>query len=128
MDILYKVGSVVLLLVGALYPLAAIYVMMKFATRADAPRPAPASMMLQFILIATVPLAGILGGFAGFAPTLWESQAVRVIVYGAGVLSLAAVVMLSTSAIRSRQLPRGKAGAPAAPVPGVGSVADKSDD
>ena len=104
MDILYKVGSIVLLLVGGLYPLAAIYMMMKFLAREDAPRPSPAFMMLHFVLMATVPLAGILGGFAGFAPTLWESQVIRLIVYGAGVLSLAALVMLFVSS-RSRQLP-----------------------
>lgn len=131
MDILHKVGSAVLLLVGGLYPLAAIYVMMRFtapssskgalnATRVDGSRPSPAffdvrrpqpfgrlrnvEMMLHFVLIATVPLAGILGGFAGFAPTLWESQVIRVIVYGAGVLSLAAFVLLFFS-MRSRQLP-----------------------
>ena len=132
MDILQKVGSAVLLLVGGLYPLAAIYVMMRFtasssskgalnATRVDdGSRPSPAffdvrrpqpfgrlrnvEMMLHFVLIATVPLAGILGGFAGFAPTLWESQVIRVIVYGAGVLSLAAFVLLFFS-MRSRDLP-----------------------
>ena len=94
MDILYKVGSVVLLLVGVLYPLAAIYMMMKFLGREDLPRPSPAYIMLHFVLMATVPLAGILGGFAGFAPTLWQSQVIRMIVYGAGVLSLAAFAML----------------------------------
>lgn len=104
MDSLYKVGSIVLLLVGGLYPLAAIYMMMKFLAREDAPRPSPAFMMLHFVLMATVPLAGILGGFAGFAPTLWESQVIRLIVYGAGVLSLAAFVMLFVSS-RSRQMP-----------------------
>ena len=145
MDILHKVGSAVLLLVGGLYPLAAIYVMMRFtapssskgalnATRVDGSRPSPAffdvrrpqpfgrlrnvEMMLHFVLIATVPLAGrgafICTGntsayrgvenFAGFAPTLWESQVIRVIVYGAGVLSLAAFVLLFFS-MRSRQLP-----------------------
>ena len=94
MDILYKVGSGVLLLVGVIYPLAAIYMMMKFLGREDLPRPSPAYIMLHFVLMATVPLAGILGGFAGFAPTLWQSQVIRMIVYGAGVLSLAAFVML----------------------------------
>ncbi|MDE0077922.1 MAG: hypothetical protein OXO50_10415 [Caldilineaceae bacterium] len=48
-------------------------------------------------MIATVPLAGILGGFAGFAPTLWESQVIRAIVYGAGVLSVVAFAMLIVS-------------------------------
>ena len=102
MDILYKVGSAVLLLVGVLYPLAAIYMMMKFLAREDLPRPSPAYIMLHFVLMATVPLAGILGGFAGFAPTLWQSQVVRAIVYGAGVLSLAAFAMLFVSS-RARQ-------------------------
>ena len=94
MDIFYKVGSGVLLLVGVIYPLAAIYMMMKFLGREDLPRPSPAYIMLHFVLMATVPLAGILGGFAGFAPTLWQSQVIRMIVYGAGVLSLAAFAML----------------------------------
>ena len=102
MDILYKVGSAVLLLVGVLYPLAAIYIMMKFLARADLPRPSPAYIMLHFALMATVPLAGILGGSAGFAPTLWQSQVIRAIVYGAGVLSLAAFAMLFVSS-RARQ-------------------------
>ena len=102
MDILYKVGSAVLLLIGVLYPLAAIYMMMKFLAREDLPRPSPAYIMLHFVLMATVPLAGILGGFAGFAPTLWQSQVVRAIVYGAGVLSLAAFAMLFVSS-RARQ-------------------------
>ena len=100
MDILYKVGSAVLLLVGVLYPLGAIYMMMKFLTREDLPRPSPEYMMLHFVLIATVPLAGILGGFAGFAPTLWESQVIRMIVYGAGVLSVVALAMLLFSSRR----------------------------
>ena len=102
MDILYKVGSGVLLLVGVLYPLATIYMMMKFLGREDLPRPSPAYIMLHFVLMATVPLVGILGGFAGFAPTLWQSQVVRAIVYGAGVLSLAAFAMLFVSS-RARQ-------------------------
>lgn len=100
MDILYKVGSVALLLVGVLYPLGAIYMMMKFLTREDLPRPSPAYMMLHFVLIATVPLTGILGGFAAFAPTLWQSQVIRMIVYGAGVLSVVALAMLLVSSRR----------------------------
>ena len=106
MDILYKVGSAVLLLVGVLYPLGAIYMMMKFLTREDLPRPSPEYMMLHFVLIATVPLAGILGGFAGFAPTLWESQVIRMIVYGASVLSVVAFAMLYVTG-RARQPDRG---------------------
>lgn len=97
MDILYKAGSAALLLVGVLYPLGAIYMMMKFLGREDLPRPSPAYMLLHFVLIATVPLAGILGGFAGFAPTLWQSQVIRAIVYGAGVLSVVAFAMLIVS-------------------------------
>lgn len=102
MEVLQKAGSAILLLVGGLYPLAAIYVMMKFLARADAPRPSLAFLLLNFVLIATVPLAGILGGFAGFAPALWESQVIRVIVYGAGVLSLVALAALFIS-MRVRQ-------------------------
>lgn len=102
MEILYKVGSSALLLVGVLYPLAAIYLMMKFLTREDLPRPSLEYMMLHFLLIATVPLAGILGGFAGFVPTLWQSQVIRIIVYGAGVLSVVAFGLLLVSS-RARQ-------------------------
>ncbi len=102
MEVLQKAGSAILLLVGALYPLAAIFMMMKFLARADAPRPSFAFLLINFVLIATVPLAGILGGFAGFAPVLWESQVIRVIVYGAGLLSLVALAALFIS-MRGRQ-------------------------
>ena len=71
--------------------------------RADLPRPSPAYMMLHFALMATVPLAGILGGSAGFAPTLWQSQVIRMIVYGAGVLSLAAFAIQLLVSSRARQ-------------------------
>lgn len=102
MDILYRIGSVVLLLVGALYPLLAIYSMMQLFKRSDGQRPSSMILMLRFILIATMPVAGILGGFAGFAPTLWSHQVIRVIVYGATILSIAAIVMLAISS-RSQQ-------------------------
>lgn len=101
MEIVYTVGSSLLLLVGALYPLVSIYVMMKSLTGTagaqPSSRPTNAILMLHFILIATVPLAGILGGFAGFAPTLWESRIIRLIVYGAGGISLVAFVVLFVS-------------------------------
>lgn len=97
MDILLKIGSAVLLLVGALYPLMAIYGMMQTLNRPDAPRPSSTNLMLRFFLIASVPLAGILGGYAGFAPSLWESPVIRVIVYGAAIFSVAVFAILLIS-------------------------------
>ena len=67
MDILYPVGSGLLLLVAGCI-CGRDYMMMKFLARTDAPRPSPAFMMLHFVLMATVPLAGILGGTAVLRP------------------------------------------------------------
>ena len=100
MDILYKVGSAVLLLVGVLYPLGAIYMMMKFLTREGFAAPFSRVHDAPFRPDCDGAAGRDSGGFAGFAPTLWESQVIRMIVYGASVLSVVALAMLLVSSRR----------------------------
>lgn len=94
MDILIKIGAVLLLLVGAVYPMAAIVGLMQRMNRKPGPLPAPAQVMVRMLLIATVPLAGILGGFAGLNASVWESNVLRgVILVAAGVSVVDFVVL-----------------------------------
>ena len=101
MDILIKIGAVLLLLVGAVYPMAAIVGLMQRMNRKPGPLPAPAQVVDQhghggrrMLLIATVPLAGILGGFAGLNASVWESNVLRgVILVAAGVSVVGFVVL-----------------------------------
>lgn len=94
MDILIKIGAVLLLLVGAVYPMAAIVGLMQRMNRKPGPLPAPAQVMLRMLLIATVPLAGILGGFAVLNESVWESNVLRgVILVAAGVSAVGFVVL-----------------------------------
>lgn len=94
MDILIKIGAVLLLLVGAVYPMAAIVGLMQRMNRKPGPLPAPAQVMVRMLLIATVPLAGILGGFAGLNASVWESNVLRgVILVAAGVSVVGFVVL-----------------------------------
>jgi hypothetical protein len=94
MDVLIKIGAVLLLLVGAVYPMAAIVGLMQRMNRKPGPLPAPAQVMVRMLLIATVPLAGILGGFAGLNASVWESNVLRgVILVAAGVSVVGFVVL-----------------------------------
>jgi len=94
MDILIKIGAVLLLLVGAVYPIAAIVGLMQRMNRKPGPLPAPAQVMVRMLLIASVPLAGILGGFAVLNESVWESNVLRgVILVAAGVSAVGFVVL-----------------------------------
>lgn len=94
MDILIKIAAVLLLLVGAIYPLAAILGLMNRLNRKPGPLPAPAQVMVRMLLIATVPMAGILGGFAGLSPSVWNSTVLRgVILIAAGASVIGFVVL-----------------------------------
>ncbi|MBX3052736.1 MAG: hypothetical protein KF753_14730 [Caldilineaceae bacterium] len=94
MDILIKIGAILLLLAGAIYPMAAILGLMQRMNRKPGPLPAPAQVMVRMLLIASVPLAGILGGFAGLNPSVWESGVLRaVIVTGVAVSVIGFVVL-----------------------------------
>jgi len=94
MDILIKIGAVLLLLVGAVYPMAAIVGLMQRMNRKPGPLPAPAQVMVRMLLIASVPLAGILGGFAVLNESVWESNVLRgVILVAAGVSAVGFVVL-----------------------------------
>lgn len=95
MDITIKIGAVLLLLAGAIYPMFAIVGLMNRLNRKGAPLPAPAQMMARMLLIATVPLAGILGGFAGLSPSVWNSNVLRWVILMAAVASAVGFVALA---------------------------------
>jgi len=94
-DILIKMGAVLLLLVGAIYPMAGIVGLMQRMNRKPGPLPAPAQVMVRMLLIATVPLAGILGGFAGLNAAVWESNVLRGVILVAAAASLVGFVVLA---------------------------------
>ncbi|MCL4832189.1 MAG: hypothetical protein KJZ86_07095 [Caldilineaceae bacterium] len=108
MDILVKTAAVLLLLVGAIYPLAAIFGLMKRMNRKPGPLPSPAQVMVRMLLIAAVPLAGILGGFAGLAPSVWESSVLRGVILIAGAASLVGFVALGVLSARDKAPAEGK--------------------
>jgi hypothetical protein len=61
------------------------------------------AIMVRLFLIATVPLAGILGGFAGLLPAVWESFVLRVLIMVTAVASLAGFIFLAFTARQERQ-------------------------
>lgn len=95
MDVLIKIGAVVILIAGAVYPLIAIYRLMARMNQKERGLPSPAQVMVRLFLIATVPLAGILGGFAGLSPTVWQSSVLRVIIIAAALASVVGFVILA---------------------------------
>ncbi len=95
MDILIKIGAVLLLLAGAIYPMFAIFGLMNRLNRKGAPLPSPAQMMVRMLLIATVPLAGILGGFAGLSPSVWNSNVLRWVILMAAAASAVGFIVLA---------------------------------
>ena len=95
MDILIKIGAVLLLLAGAIYPMFAIFGLMNRLNRKGGPLPSPAQMMVRMLLIATVPLAGILGGFAGLSPSVWNSNVLRWVILMAAVASAVGFIILA---------------------------------
>lgn len=94
MDILITIGSVLLLLVGAVYPLYAILALMNRMNRKPGPLPSPTQVMVRMLLIATVPLAGILGGFAGLSPAIWASSVLRAVILAGAAGSVIGFVIL----------------------------------
>ena len=101
-DILLKIGAVFLLIGGAVYPLVAIYGLVSRLNRPGLPPPLPLDVMLRLFLIATVPIAGILGGFAGLLPAVWESLVLRALILATGAASLAAFLVLAAISRRER--------------------------
>lgn len=95
MDVLIKIGAVLLLLIGAVYPMAAIVGLMQRINRKPGPLPAPAQVMVRMLLIASVPLAGILGGFAGLNASVWESNVLRGVILVAAAVSVVGFVVLA---------------------------------
>jgi hypothetical protein len=101
-DILLTIGAVLLLIFGAVYPLVAIFALVNRMNRPGLPPPSPINVMLRLFLIATVPIAGILGGFAGLVPAVWESFFLRVLILATGAASLAGFVILAVVAQTER--------------------------
>ncbi len=95
MDVLSKIAAVLLLLAGAVYPLAAILGLMQRLNRKPGPLPAPAQVMVRMALIASVPLAAILGGFAGLSPAVWNSVVLRGVILIAALASVIGFVVLA---------------------------------
>lgn len=95
MDITIKIGAVLLLLAGAIYPMFAILGLMNRLNRKGVPLPSPAQMMVRMLLIAAVPLAGILGGFAGLSPSVWNSNVLRWVILMAAVASAVGFIVLA---------------------------------
>lgn len=103
MDILVKVGAVLLIIAGSVYPLVAIYRLMARMNQKERGLPSPAQVMVRLFLIATVPLAGILGGFAGLLPSVWESGVLRVVILAAALASLVGFVALAVLTRQERE-------------------------
>lgn len=94
-ETLIRVGAILLLIFGAVYPLAAMVGMALRMNKPGLPPLGPTTVMVRLMLIATVPLAGILGGFAGLVPTVWESFVLRVLILSAAAASVLGFVALA---------------------------------
>jgi hypothetical protein len=94
-ETLIRVGAILILIFGAVYPLAAMVGMALRMNKPGIPTMGPMTVMVRLMLIATVPLAGILGGFAGLVPTVWESFVLRVLILSAAAASVLGFVALA---------------------------------
>lgn len=108
MTLLYTIGAVLLLLIGAVYPLVAIFGLMKRLNRKPGPPPSPAQVMVRMVLIAAVPLAGILGGFAGLVPSVWESAVLRAVILAGGAASVIGFAALAVLTAKDRPKEEGR--------------------
>lgn len=69
MNSLTILAAVLLIVVGALYPLAALLRINQMLRQ----RPAALILALHLLLMATLPLGAILGGVGLLRPTLWQN-------------------------------------------------------
>jgi hypothetical protein len=95
MAVVVKIGALIALLIGAAYPIGAIVQLARRLNRKDRPPLTPTQLGLHFTLIAVVPVAGILGGFAGLLPAVWASDVLRVVILGAASASLVGFLILA---------------------------------
>ena len=123
-DILLTIGAVLLLIFGAVYPLVAIFALVNRMNRPGLPPPSPINVMLRLFLIATVPITGILGGFAGLVPAVWESFFLRMLILATGAASLAGFVILAVVARTERNR---RPASPSPTSPAAEKPADKSE-
>ncbi len=90
-----KLVGVLLLLGGAVYPMWGIVDLVRWTNRQQVPFQNPLPLMVRMVLIATVPLAGILGGLAFFLPAVWASEILRLIILATGSLSVLGLLLLA---------------------------------
>jgi hypothetical protein len=95
MNVLILIGSILLLVVGAIYPLLAMVLMVRRMNQPGATPLSATHIGLRLMLIATIPLAGILGGFAGLQPAVWESDFLRYLILVTAALSVAGIGLLA---------------------------------
>ena len=95
MEVFLKGVAVLLLLFGAAYPMGALVNLATRLTNKDAPRLTPVQVGLRLSLIASVPLAGILGGLAVFVPAIWESNMLRILIIAAAAASVGDFIVLA---------------------------------
>ncbi|NJN84029.1 MAG: hypothetical protein HC802_18300 [Caldilineaceae bacterium] len=91
MDTLRTLLAIFLLILGAGYPMFAIWRLSLRINEKERTQNS-AQMIVQFVLIAAVPLAAMLAGFALLLPSLWESPVIRIIIYGATGLAIGALI------------------------------------
>jgi hypothetical protein len=101
-DILLTIGAVLLLIVGIIYPLVAMVMMVRRMNHPTLPRMGSTGIMVRLFLIATVPLAGILGGFAGLLSAVWESFVLRGLILATAAASLVGFIILAFIARQER--------------------------
>ncbi len=90
-----KILGALLLLGGAVYPMWGIVELVRWTNRQRVPFQRPLPVMVRLMLIATVPMAGILGGLAFFLPGIWASEVLRPIILATGALSLVGLLSLA---------------------------------
>jgi hypothetical protein len=108
MDIFVKIGAVLLLLIGALYPMGAIVRLASRLGQKGRPPLTALQLGLHFTLIAVVPLAGILGGFAGLMPSVWASTVLRIVIIGSAGAAAASLAILAWMSWAGRADARGE--------------------
>jgi hypothetical protein len=99
---LITIGAVILLIIGIIYPLIAMVAMVRRMNHPTLPRPGSMALMVRLFLIASVPLAGILGGFAGLLPAVWESFVLRWLILSTAAASVIGFIVLAIIARQER--------------------------
>jgi hypothetical protein len=103
-EILLRSGAIALLIIGITYPLIAMVDLVRRMNRPGLPPLSTREIMVRLFLIASVPLAGILGGFAGLLPAVWASFVLRSLIIATAAGSLIGFVVLLVTAHLDRKI------------------------